>query len=50
MARYLLARDRGADVRTEQAYRVLAARRFRSDVRHDTSRVPYTIVYLVCSG
>jgi len=53
MARYLLARDRGAHVRTEEAYRVLAARRFgsvTSDIRHDTSRVPYTIVYLVCSG
>lgn len=53
MARYLLSRDRGAHVRTEQAYRMLAARRFPSvvsDIRHDTSRVPYTIVYLVCSG
>lgn len=53
IARYLLARDRGAHVRTEAAYRLLAARHFasvESHVRHDTSRVPYTIVYLMCSG
>ena len=53
LARYLLARDRGRHVRTESAYRALAERYFPSvvtDIRHDTSRVPYTIVYLVCSG
>ena len=53
MARYLLARDRGRHVRTESGYRTLAKRHFPSvvsDIRHDTSRVPYTIVYLVCSG
>ena len=52
IARYLLARDRGAHVRTEDAYRRLAAPHFAavvSDIRHDTSRVPYTIVYLVCT-
>jgi SAM-dependent methyltransferase len=52
IARYFLDRDRGAHVRTEPAYRLLAARYFvsvESHVRHDTSRVPYTIVYLVCS-
>ena len=51
VARYLLSRDRGRHVRTRDAYVALATRSFSdvsSDIRHDTYRVPYTMVFLEC--
>ena len=51
VARYLLARDRGRHVRTRDAYVALAAHSFAqvsSDIRHDTYRVPYTMIFLEC--
>jgi len=50
-ARYLLSRDRGRHVRTRNAYVALAARSFSdvsSHLRHDTYRVPYTMIFLEC--
>jgi len=51
IAHLLLAMDRGKHVRTESAYLELASQSFenpKSAIRHDSSHVPYTIVYLVC--
>ena len=51
VARYILSRDRGPYVRTRDAYLALATRSFTevsSDIRHDTYRVPYTMVFLEC--
>lgn len=51
VARWLIARDRGAHMRTPEAYRALAARRFGAvalTVRHDLARVPYTHAILEC--
>ncbi|MBI1949633.1 MAG: class I SAM-dependent methyltransferase [Deltaproteobacteria bacterium] len=45
VARLLIARDRGQNVRDATGYRALAARVFdevRVEVRHDLMRVPYT--------
>jgi hypothetical protein len=53
IARHLLSRDRGGHVRTEEVYRRLAARHFGSvvcDIRFDTARLPYTMIYLVCTA
>jgi SAM-dependent methyltransferase len=50
-ARYLLSRDRGRFVRTEEAYRKLAQECFsevRSCLRHDVLRIPYTTLFLEC--
>jgi SAM-dependent methyltransferase len=51
VARWLLSRDRGKNVRTEEGYRELAAARFtdvRPVLRHDLFRIPYTILILEC--
>ena len=51
VARYLLRRDRGRNVRTEDGYRQLAQPVFPSVtslVRHDLLRVPYTLVTMTC--
>jgi SAM-dependent methyltransferase len=53
IARHLLSRDRGGHVRVEEEYRRLAVHHFGSvvsDIRLDTARVPYTMIYLVCTG
>ena|SRR5271165_6738056 len=51
MVKYLLARDRGRFVRSQAAYRELAAKVFsniESSVRHDLLRIPYTVLILKC--
>jgi SAM-dependent methyltransferase len=51
VARWLIARDRGAGVRTPDAYRQLALAHFGSvavSVREDLARVPYTHAILEC--
>lgn len=51
VARWLIARDRGAFARPPEGYRALAERRFASvalTVRHDLARVPYTHAILEC--
>ncbi len=53
LARMLLERDRGQNVRTEPAYVALARTVFgqvRSTVRHDLLRIPYTHVILECQA
>jgi SAM-dependent methyltransferase len=53
LARHLLSKDRGAYVRSELAYRELAAPIFAnvtSTIRHDLMRIPYTHIILECSG
>jgi SAM-dependent methyltransferase len=50
-ARWLIARDRGRAVRTQQGYESLARGRFprvESVILHDTLRVPYTILVMRC--
>lgn len=51
LARFLLSRDRGAHVRTADAYERLARRAFsdvRVTLREDLLRLPYTHVILEC--
>jgi len=53
IARWLIARDRGANVRDGGAYAALAQPHFRSvqsSVRHDLARVPYTHLVMVMRG
>lgn len=53
IARFLISRDRGQNVRNEQGYRVLAERVFtsvHSHIRHDLTRIPYTHVILECAA
>jgi SAM-dependent methyltransferase len=50
-ARYILARDRGQFVRSEDAYVQLAGKVFekvKASIRHDLLRIPYTHVILEC--
>jgi SAM-dependent methyltransferase len=51
IARFLISRDRGQNVRTKEGYGRLATSVFgqvRVDVRHDLLRVPYTHIILEC--
>jgi len=51
LSRYVMSRDRGQNVRTEQAYRQLAAKAFKKvDAWVDTKpmRIPYVTVVLEC--
>lgn len=53
MARFLISRDRGQNVRDERGYRALAECVFqsvRSHIRHDLSRIPYTHLILECDA
>ena len=53
LARFLIGKDRGQNVRTEQGYRNLARPYFstsKSTVRHDLLRIPYTHCILECTG
>jgi len=50
-SRYLLARDRGQFVRSQEQYRNLASQVFstnKASVRHDLLRIPYTHIILEC--
>ena len=50
-ARWLLARDRGEHVRSEQEYVGIASQAFRNvkpSVRHDLLRIPYSHLILEC--
>jgi len=52
-ARYLLTRDRGQFVRTQEQYVDLASKAFSKitlNIRHDLLRIPYTHVILECTG
>jgi 2-polyprenyl-3-methyl-5-hydroxy-6-metoxy-1,4-benzoquinol methylase len=52
IARFLLSRDRGRNVRSPQAYIALARQSFshvKADVRHDVLRIPFTLCFLECS-
>jgi SAM-dependent methyltransferase len=51
IARWLLARDRGGHIRSEQEYLGLASKVFkevRPSVRHDLLRIPYSHLILEC--
>jgi cyclopropane fatty-acyl-phospholipid synthase-like methyltransferase len=51
VAKYLLSRDRGRFVRSEEGYRKLASKVFfsiESSIRHDLLRTPYTLMILKC--
>lgn len=51
LSRYLVARDRGQNVRDPDEYRALAATRFGHvdvEVRHDLLRIPYTLTVMDC--
>ena len=50
-ARYLLSRDRGRFVRTQEQYVDLASKAFSkitANIRHDLLRIPYTHIILEC--
>jgi SAM-dependent methyltransferase len=52
LARWIIKRDRGKDVRTVEGYRRLASEHFGNvevHIRHDLLRVPYTHIILVCT-
>jgi SAM-dependent methyltransferase len=52
LARLALSLDRGRHVRTRESYVQLAQRTFAevvADIRDDTFRIPYTIIFLQCS-
>jgi len=51
IARFLISRDRGQNVRTREGYEQLARARFstvETHIRHDRLRVPYTHIILTC--
>jgi ubiquinone/menaquinone biosynthesis C-methylase UbiE len=53
LSRYIMSQDRGQNVRTEQAYRQLAAKVFKNvDACVDTKpmRIPYVTVVLECQN
>ncbi len=52
VARFLIKRDRGSDVRSPEGYRSLAEVAFASvslEVRHDRLRVPYSHALMTCT-
>jgi SAM-dependent methyltransferase len=52
IAKFLLSRDRGRNIRPPEAYVGLARESFghvKVDVRHDILRVPFTLCFLECS-
>jgi len=52
LARYMVSKDRGRNVRDERGYLTLARQVFRdvtAHVRHDLLRIPYTHLVLECS-
>ena len=53
LSRFIVSRDRGHHVRTEEAYVALAERffsRVEARIRTDLLRIPYTHIILECSG
>jgi hypothetical protein len=51
VARYMISKDRGRNVRDETGYLSLARQVFRDvtpHVRHDLLRIPYTLLVLEC--
>ena len=51
MARWLISRDRGQNVRTEEAYRALIPGDFsrrEAEVLYDLIRIPYTHCIMTC--
>jgi SAM-dependent methyltransferase len=53
IARAVIQRDRGRNVRSPEGYRALAEARFdrvTADVRHDLLHIPYSHTLLTCSG
>ena len=53
LARHLISRDRGRNVRDAEELRALASPWFddvETEVRHDLARVPYTHALLACRG
>ena len=52
IARAVIQRDRGMNVRSPEGYRALAEPYFgevRADVRHDLLRIPYSHALLTCA-
>jgi hypothetical protein len=50
-ARYIISKDRGQNVRTQQGYLQLASQVFSTittSIRHDLLRIPYTHIILEC--
>ena len=53
IARGVIQRDRGRNVRSPEGYRALAEERFTKvtvDVRHDLLHIPYSHALMTCSG
>jgi SAM-dependent methyltransferase len=52
IAKFLLSRDRGRNIRSPEAYGALARQSFghvKIDIRHDLLRIPFTLCFLECS-
>jgi cyclopropane fatty-acyl-phospholipid synthase-like methyltransferase len=52
IARYLISKDRGQNVRTVESYEKLASRSFtiiHSEIHHDLLRIPYTQILIQCT-
>ena len=52
IAKFLLSRDRGRNIRSPEAYAALARQSFghvKADIRHDLLRIPFTLCVLECS-
>lgn len=52
LARYIISRDRGQNVRTQEGYLAIASQVFSTitvSIRHDLLRIPYTHLILECT-
>jgi len=52
IARWIISKDRGQNVRTKEAYLALASQVFSkitTSIRHDLIRIPYTHIILTCT-
>jgi cyclopropane fatty-acyl-phospholipid synthase-like methyltransferase len=52
VARYIISKDRGQNVRTQEAYLAIASQVFSTtavSIRHDLLRIPYTHIILECT-
>jgi 2-polyprenyl-3-methyl-5-hydroxy-6-metoxy-1,4-benzoquinol methylase len=52
LARYIISRDRGQNVRTQEGYFAIASQVFSTitvSIRHDLLRIPYTHLILECT-
>jgi cyclopropane fatty-acyl-phospholipid synthase-like methyltransferase len=53
MTRFILSKDRGRYVRTEEAYLSLAMKSFKNvqiSIHHDLIRIPYTHIIMECTA